>query len=136
MLCVTANLLLVKGEEILDKSLVILHTIATYLDTHIRPGTQIVHALLQGSYGKVIDDTIGEVNVKGVLKEVHEWLEPTAVPENIDVDLECGNYAILTVFGLHMTTVKEETQVLSEACLETWSPVSLTSHPQTVRLTR
>ena len=53
--------------------------------------------------------------MEGVFEKVHEWLEPTAVPPDINVVLGGRDHTSLAMGGLDMTSIKEQPQVFPKA---------------------
>ena len=65
--------------------------------THVRPRHEVVGAVIERHNHRMLHDSIGELQIKGIFNEVEDGLASGCLPSHLDVSIEVGDNSIRTV---------------------------------------
>ena len=79
--------------------------------THVRPGHEVVGALVEGHDNGVFDNVVGQFQVKRVLDEVEHGFAAGRVAPHLDIGLEVRDDSIRAVERLLVHGLEEHLHV-------------------------
>lgn len=99
----------------------------------VGPSDEIVGALVECLHNWVLDDIIGEIDVKSIFDKCPARFAAGRIPADVDVGLKVGDDALVASTGLNVDGLEEELKGLLEASLRTRRAVWDAASPEISR---
>jgi hypothetical protein len=99
--------------------------------THVRPRHEVVGAVIERHNHRMLHNSIGQLQIKGIFNEVEDGLASGRLPSHLDISIEFGDNSFHTAERLLFYSFEKHLHVRLEPLLDRWGTVANTTRPIT-----